>query len=110
MKLEVIQHQQIHQGDKLMAKFAINIKEIHSKTLIVEAENYEKAEAIVEGANNECFIDLYDYHDTHYETEYTDDTLNYILVFKEKGLNELPEDKSIKRYKERYLNNGNGIK
>ena len=55
-----------------MAKYLVNVKEIITNSLIVEADSYEEAEKYVKAANDLGFIDLTEMMSTEYETVYTD--------------------------------------
>ena len=58
-----------------MAKYLVNVKEIITNSLIVEADSYEEAEKYVKAANDLGFIDLTEMMSTEYETVYTDMTV-----------------------------------
>ncbi len=66
--------------DKGIEKYAVNIKEIYSTTIICDAYSYEEAQEKVKNAyNHGLFVLDGDNSDT--SVQYKDDTANYIDIF-----------------------------
>lgn len=88
-----------------MAKYLVNVKEIITNSLIVEADSYEEAEKYVKAANDLGFIDLTEMMSTEYETIYTDMTVenNNMLAALYDIVN---EHESISRFR-KYLTRNN---
>lgn len=88
-----------------MAKYLVNVKEIITNSLIVEADSYEEAEKYVKAANDLGFIDLTEMMSTEYETVYTDMTVenNNMLAALYDVVN---ENESISRFR-KYLTRNN---
>ena len=72
-------------------KYAVRVTESLSRTIIVEAESYEQAEAKVKFAYDTSKIMLQANNST-VDVEYEDDTKNYIDMFDEDGFDNMEVD------------------
>ena len=72
-------------------KYAVRVTESLSRTIIVEAESYEQAEAKVKFAYDTSNIMLQANNST-VDVEYGDDTKNYIDMFDEDGFDNMEVD------------------
>ena len=72
-------------------KYAVRVTESLSRTIIVEAESYEQAEAKVRFAYDTSKIML-QANDSTVDVDYEDDTKNYIDMFDEDGFDNMEVD------------------
>ena len=75
-------------------KFAIKITEFLTRTVVVEADTYEKAERKVSDAYYKGNIQLHA-DNSAVDFEFENDTDNYIEIFGEKEFNMMTQDEDI---------------
>lgn len=73
-----------------MSKFAIEIIEVLSRTVIVEGDSYEDAKAKVKESVEKRSIILNE-DNSHYDFDYKNDTENYIEIFGDEKFKSFPE-------------------
>lgn len=72
-------------------KYAIKVKEILTKTVIVEDDNYVKAQKRVKCAYDNCDLVL-NADNSAIDVEFENDTYNYIEIFGEEEFQNMEED------------------
>lgn len=73
-----------------MSKFAVEIIEVLSRTVIAEGDTYEEAEAKVKRSVKVGSITLNE-ENSHYDFDYKNDTENYIEIFGDEIFQSFPE-------------------
>ena len=73
-----------------MSKFAVEIIEVLSRTVISEGDTYEQAEAKVKRSVKGGSIILNE-ENSHYDFDYKNDTENYIEIFGDEKFQSFPE-------------------
>lgn len=73
-----------------MSKFAVEIIEVLSRTVISEGDTYEEAEAKVKRSVKGGSITLNE-ENSHYDFDYKNDTANYIEIFGDEKFQSFPE-------------------
>lgn len=77
-----------------MSKFAVEIIEVLSRTVISEGDTYEEAETKVKRSVKGGSITLNEGGNSHYDFDYKNDTENYIEIFGDGNFNHFQKQMS----------------